>query len=113
MLPPNSELCQAFDDTSGRRSGTGDSIVPPSSQHPGGCHVLMADGAVKFITDSIEAGNARAVGIVGNATTPESVYCGEVRSGGQGGARPGSQSPYGLWGALGTRDAEEVIGSEF
>jgi prepilin-type processing-associated H-X9-DG protein len=64
-----------------------------SSRHNGGAHVLMADGAVKFVTDSIEAGNSRA---------------GMVFNGGTGGQRPDSRSPYGLWGALGTRGSSET-----
>ncbi len=54
----------------------------------------MTDGAVKFITDSIEAGNSSAPVI----SQPNI---------------PGSQSPYGLWGALGTRGARETIQAEF
>jgi len=93
ILPPNSEvkLEQGGDGNGG--------VVPPSSRHQGGAHILMADGAVKFITDSIEAGN-------GNHPT---VYQGQVFPT----AVPGSQSPYGLWGALGTRANKEVIRSEF
>ena len=52
ILPPNSEICR---NTSGQEY-----VLPPGSLHQGGCHVLMGDGAVKFITDSIEAGNARS-----------------------------------------------------
>src|SRR5690606_41890265 len=52
ILPPNSEVCLAgHADTHG--------IVPPSSRHPGGVHVVMADGAGKFISDTIEAGDPR------------------------------------------------------
>ena len=58
----------------------------------------MGDGAVKFITDSIEAGD-------GNHRAPE-------RDGGEG-VGPGMQSPYGLWGSLGTRASKEVLNSEF
>ena len=65
--------------------------MPPSSRHQGGAHVLMGDGAVIFITDSIEAGDAHA----------QSVY--------YWGARVGSKSPYGLWGALGTKASKEVV----
>lgn len=64
-------------------------IAPPSSRHQGGVHVLMGDGAVKFITDSVDAGNA-------NAPFPN----------------PGEKSPYGLWGSLGTRASKEVIDTE-
>ncbi|MBB3205823.1 prepilin-type N-terminal cleavage/methylation domain-containing protein/prepilin-type processing-associated H-X9-DG protein [Rhodopirellula rubra] len=91
VLPPNAELC--FQDT---QEGEGNATA--SSRHQGGIHVLMADGAVKFITDSIEAGNSEAI---------------QVRHDGNGFTPAGSQSPYGLWGALGTRAAKEVIDSEF
>ncbi len=79
-------------------------IFPPSSRHQGGAHVLMGDGAVKFITDSIEAGNSMQPPV--------------DRDGGPTGTRPqnlppGSMSPYGLWGALGTRASKETIDDEF
>lgn len=87
ILPPNQELCMWA-------TWMGEGTVPPSSNHQGGCHVLMADGAVVFITDSIEAGDP----------TMGSVYVF-----GQGPRSPGSASPYGLWGALGTRASKETI----
>ena len=46
------------------------------------------------MTDSVEAGDQNAV---------------PVWSGGAGGARPGSKSPYGLWGALGTKASKEQV----
>ena len=57
----------------------------------------MADGAVIFITDSIEAGDSthECVSRASDVTDPDSV--------------PGSKSPYGLWGALGTRASSETI----
>ncbi|MEO1615533.1 MAG: DUF1559 domain-containing protein [Planctomycetota bacterium] len=84
ILPPNREAC-------GRYNALGTTLVaPPSSRHQGGAHVLMADGAVVFMTDSIEAGDSRAENIWINNT-------------------PGAASPYGVWGALGTRASGEVI----
>ncbi len=65
-----------------------------SSNHVGGAHVLMADGAVVFITDSIEAGSRNQ---------------GDVWLNGMGIRAPGSESPHGLWGALGTRASKESI----
>ncbi|TWU44194.1 hypothetical protein Q31b_17300 [Novipirellula aureliae] len=87
VLPPNREICGPQDSWSGSATFT------VSSQHQGGAHVLMGDGAVKFITDSIEAGNSHAP-MVQLATA-------------------GDKSPYGLWGALGTRASKEVINEEF
>jgi prepilin-type N-terminal cleavage/methylation domain-containing protein/prepilin-type processing-associated H-X9-DG protein len=83
MRPPNSETCMA---------GWYDNVgsLPASSRHQGGAHVLMGDGAVIFITDSIEAGDQRAPNI--------SFY-----------NKPGKKSPYGLWGAMGSRGAKETI----
>ena len=54
----------------------------------------MADGAVIFITDSIESGD-QTIGTVRRSRT--------------GPRAPGSESPYGLWGAMGTRAAKETI----
>lgn len=89
ILPPNSEVCTGSWYTTSNAS--------PSSRHQGGCHVLMGDGAVKFITDSIEAGNSRARMV--DAT-------------GTGVSAPGAKSPYGLWGSLGTRASREVISED-
>ncbi|SMP66842.1 prepilin-type N-terminal cleavage/methylation domain-containing protein/prepilin-type processing-associated H-X9-DG domain-containing protein [Neorhodopirellula lusitana] len=91
IRPPNSEVCYA-----GEWPGQ-EGIIPPSSRHQGGAHILMGDGAVKFITDSIEAGNQRN---------------GQVGLGFSGNRAPGSKSPYGLWGSLGTRASKEVIQEE-
>jgi len=91
ILPPNTEICVTFVDT-------GQGMLSASSRHQGGVHILMADGAIKFVTDSIEAGNS-ANGTVADLQT--------------GNRAPGSVSPYGLWGSLGTRANKEVISSEF
>jgi hypothetical protein len=69
-----------------------------SSYHQGGAHVLMSDGAVIFITDSIEAGDQNHVAYGRDN--------GDGR-GADGGA--GRESPYGLWGALGTKAGRETI----
>ncbi|TWU45454.1 putative major pilin subunit [Novipirellula aureliae] len=92
ILPPNQEVC-------GRNNFNDIVLIATmSSQHQGGCHVLMGDGAVKFITDSIEAGDSS----IGN-----------VWKDGTGVRAPGSRSPYGLWGSLGTNASKEVIDETF
>ena len=80
ILPPNSPSCAV----GGRRAVDG--VYTAGSFHQGGGHVLMADGAVVFMTDSVEAGDASFPPITLQqleADTP-------------------AASPYGLWGALGT-----------
>lgn len=89
IIPPNTPV----------RNNGSQAICPPSSRHQGGCHILMADGAVKFVTDSIDAGNSSA----------PMIYLGQPVTT----SAPGSASPYGLWGALGSRGAREVIDEEF
>jgi prepilin-type N-terminal cleavage/methylation domain-containing protein/prepilin-type processing-associated H-X9-DG protein len=93
VRPPNSEACLA--DWSGNPGGN----FSAGSRHQGGAHVLMGDGAVIFITDSIEAGDQRH---------PIVHFQGASRTGFPG-AEDGSQSPFGLWGALGTRASKETI----
>lgn len=91
ILPPNKELCLGGGSTGGVGAP---GVAPASSQHQGGAHILMGDGAVIFMTDSVEAGD---------------VHDGNVWLNGTGHSVPGSQSPYGLWGALGTRGSSETI----
>lgn len=67
-----------------------------SSHHAGGVHVALLDGNIRFILDSIEAGDPTAPSVA----IPE------------GFARPRSISPYGLWGALGTRASRERVDLE-
>lgn len=86
ILPPNKISCTRANDNS-------EGFFTAGSRHQGGCHLLMGDGAVKFITDSIEAGNQRQSPVQTRGPFPPG----------------GSQSPYGLWGALGTRGTSEII----
>lgn len=87
ILPPNRELCLGGDDES-------IGILPSASRHQGGIHVLMADGGCIFMTDSVDCGDLSKGTVTLNGT--------EDRA-------PGAGSPYGLFGALGTRQSREVI----
>lgn len=83
ILPPNSIGCKGGPSEWGE-----DHVLPPDSYHPGGVNVLLADGSQRFISETINSGNLAAPA---------------VRSG---------PSPYGVWGALGSRDGGETV-SEF
>ncbi|MDB4750037.1 DUF1559 domain-containing protein, partial [Rubripirellula sp.] len=85
ILPPNRELVlsEARDDCWG--------VLPPSSYHQGGVSVAMVDGAVRFISDEIDSGNDHQPTVYLNSSTP-----------------PGSRSPFGVWGAMGTRANSEL-----
>jgi prepilin-type N-terminal cleavage/methylation domain-containing protein/prepilin-type processing-associated H-X9-DG protein len=57
---PNSITCGAPGFAGGMRNMPMD--VPPSSNHPGGVNVLLADGSVRFVRDSIALDAWRALG---------------------------------------------------
>ena len=85
ILPPNRELVlsAARDDCWG--------VLPPSSRHQGGVNIAMVDGAVRFISDEIDAGSDHQPTVYLGSPTP-----------------PGSPSPYGVWGVMGTRSSSEL-----
>lgn len=86
VLPPNSPTCLSD-------LGMQDPIASASSRHADGVHALMMDGRTIFVRDSIDTGDSSLPGVsVGDEY-----------------ARPGSQSPYGIWGAMGSRAAKEVL----
>ena len=79
ILPPNTPACAAGTDI----NGTNGTI---SSNHPGGACVVMCDGAVRFIADTIDCGDL--------SVTPPTVNNDSKQYKGP--------SMWGVWGALGT-----------
>jgi prepilin-type N-terminal cleavage/methylation domain-containing protein/prepilin-type processing-associated H-X9-DG protein len=63
--------------------------IAASSRHSGGVNVMMCDGAVRFINESIFAGDQTATVALGNG-----------------------ESPFGTWGALGTIAGNEEFALE-
>ena len=94
VLPPNSPSCAEIPDAGVHANWFG-GIFSAGSYHPGGVNVAMADGSVRFITESIDSKSS--------GRSQRSVYRGNSEN------RPGSKSPYGVWGAMGTRAGAEVV----
>ena len=86
IMPPNSHSCALGTDANADNTNA---MLSASSEHKGGVQVLMADGAVRFISENINTGNP--------ATAPPA-------------ANASVASPYGVWGSLGTRSGGEVVG---
>ncbi|NLS91834.1 MAG: DUF1559 domain-containing protein [Planctomycetaceae bacterium] len=80
VLPPNSASC-----TYANADGSG-GCYSASSEHPGGANVGLADGSVRFISETINSGFSDQL---------------EVEEG---------PSPYGVWGALGSIMGGEPLG---
>jgi prepilin-type N-terminal cleavage/methylation domain-containing protein/prepilin-type processing-associated H-X9-DG protein len=83
VTAPNGPAC--INDGNGNADGAV-GMFPASSLHTGGVQVLLADGSVRFISENIDTGNLAV------STTL------------------GSRSPYGVWGALGTKNGGETLG---
>ncbi len=80
VLPPNAPSC--IDDANENGDGS-NTIMPPTSNHPGGVMTLFCDGSVTFISETIDTGDLTAA---------------TVTSG---------RSPYGVWGAMGSKSGGE------
>jgi hypothetical protein len=82
VLGPNSPSC-----TNGNPEDNNNGVFSVYSWHPGGVQATLVDGSVRFVAESIDTGNAAA-------------------------ADPGRtslKSPFGVWGAMGTRTGGETV----
>lgn len=82
VLPPNAPSCIDGADTNGDGQHT---IMPPTSNHPGGVMGMFCDGSVTFISNTVDTGN------LANPSVTTGI------------------SPYGVWGAMGSKDGGEPI----
>jgi prepilin-type N-terminal cleavage/methylation domain-containing protein len=85
IIPPNGPSCGAQDGSTGSVREHSRAMPAASSYHPGGVQVGLGDGSVRFVSETINAKTAGGVN-----------YC--VTSG---------ESPFGVWGALGSVNGGE------
>jgi prepilin-type processing-associated H-X9-DG protein len=88
MLRPNAPVCVMGN--SAQASDWHVATIPPRSKHPGGVNVAFADGAVSFISETIDNGAADTLGLQSGVGPPS------------------GKSIAGVWGALGTRNGGEA-----
>jgi prepilin-type N-terminal cleavage/methylation domain-containing protein/prepilin-type processing-associated H-X9-DG protein len=81
VLGPNSPSCA----DGGSFGDSTHLVIPPASRHTGGVNAAMADGSVQFFSNSIDTGNLNARQTLNG------------------------RSQYGVWGALGSKDGNEVV----
>ncbi len=85
-MPPNNRHCYSSDSLPTRNFGI---WIAASSSHSSGVNVLMCDGAARFVNESIFAGDQTATAAI-----------------------TGEESPYGIWGGLGTIAGREEVALE-
>lgn len=89
VLPPNGPSC--FSDL-----GPLDGVVSASSHHRDAVLAVLCDGSLRPISNAIDAGDPRVAGVA------------EA----EGYTARGSESPYGVWGALGSRNGTEPMDAD-
>ncbi|GHT37243.1 hypothetical protein FACS189427_09940 [Planctomycetales bacterium] len=83
-MPPNAPGCYMQD-------STWNVLLPPTSFHSGGVQAALLDASVRFVSDTVDSGTADCF--------PASQMMDGAVTG---------RSPFGVWGAMGSRDGGEA-----
>jgi hypothetical protein len=89
-VPPNGPSCTLNGDPNWNIG-----LYTASSYHQGGVFAVMGDGAVRFVTDTVDAGNQSTDA----GSRWESTNIANINA----------QSPFGVWGAMGSRCGGETL----
>jgi prepilin-type processing-associated H-X9-DG protein len=81
VLPPNAPSCRE----GGSWTSADHTLIPPTSRHPGGVNLLLSDGSVRFVSETIDTGD---------------LTVGQPNEG---------MSRYGVWGAIGSKAGKETV----
>lgn len=85
ITPPNGPSCSEDINVN---ADTAHSILAPTSNHTGGVNAVLCDGSVRFITNSVDTGTLATAGAWSGI--------------------PQGPSPFGVWGAMGSRGGGEA-----
>ncbi|HBT75549.1 MAG TPA: hypothetical protein DEB39_01195 [Planctomycetaceae bacterium] len=102
VMPPNSHSCAQ----GGHWNESG--LYSASGFHVGGINITLADGSVRFVSNTIDCGNQDYDVLhppIDSPSNSVSLWDGTPAYG----KDPVGPSPFGVWGALGSRDGAEAI----
>ena len=97
VLPPNSPSCVYGNQTNPGRNSYG--YLPPTSCHPGGVNVCMVDATIHWIGNTISCGDQSYNITAATTTNTQMSQSNHPQIVGE--------SPFGVWGALGSMDGGE------
>jgi prepilin-type N-terminal cleavage/methylation domain-containing protein len=105
VIGPNGPSCAATLAQYQSGAGNENGIYSAASYHPGGAHVVMFDSATRLIPNEIDTSDSNANSTPADYYTPGRANINGWKQ------TPNwvAPSPFGVWGAMGTRGAAETV----